>query len=180
VRRLATIALVGILAVGCGGGDDDSSPPTSRRGSTTTVSTPTTLSAEAEVEEAYLAYWEMGERLLEAPDPDDPEIAQRAIDPARGQMIDSLTTLNARQQAVRRGSGYAHNVLSVEVTGEMASVRDCVVDDGAVISVVSGSTIREHVSTVLLETTLRRQGAHWRVSQIDQRDSWEGATTCDR
>jgi hypothetical protein len=185
VRRLVTIALVGLLAVGCGGcggdgGDDGASSSTTRRSeSTASPTTPTTRSPESEVEEAYLAYWEMGERLLEAPDPDDPEIAQRAIDPARGQMVDSLTTLKARDQAVQRGPEYAHNVLSVHVTGETATVRDCVVDDGAVISVVSGATVRERVTTVLLETTLRRDGARWRVSAIDQRDSWEGASTCD-
>ena len=30
-----------------------------------------------EVKAAYLAYWKMGARLLEAPDPTDPEIPQR-------------------------------------------------------------------------------------------------------
>jgi hypothetical protein len=181
VGRLVAIVLVGLLAAGCGGGDDDSSPDTSRPPADVSSSTapPTTRSAESEVEEAYLAYWAMGERLLETPNPDDPEIAQRAIDPARGQMIDSLTTLRARDQAVIRGSGYAHNVLSVEVTGETAVVRDCVVDDGAVINVVSRATVSERVTTVLLETTLYRDGPGWRVREIDQRDSWEGATTCD-
>jgi hypothetical protein len=181
VGRLVAIVLVGLLAAGCGGGDDDSSPDTSRRAPDSSSSTapPTTRSAESEVEEAYLAYWAMTERLLEAPNPDDPEIAQRATGPVRGQLIDSLTTLRAQDHAVRSGPDYAHSLLSIDVEGDTSLVRDCAVDDAAVVDVLSGETIDERLVTVLLETTLRQEGG-WLVAEVDQQDSWEGKTTCDR
>jgi hypothetical protein len=182
VRGLATIALVGLLAVGgcgCGGSDDDPSPPTTRRPPSTTSAPPTTASVESQVEEAYLAYWEMTERLLEAPDPDDPEIAERATGQVLGQLSDSLTTLRAQGHAVRSGPEYAHNLLSVDVQGDTGVVLDCAVDDAAVIDVASSEMVDERLVTVLLETTLRYDG-HWLVAEVDQQDSWEGKTTCDR
>jgi hypothetical protein len=180
VGRLVAIVLVGLLAAGCGGGDDDSSPDTSRPPADVSSSTapPTTRSAESEVEEAYLAYWAMADRLLEAPDPDDPEIARRSIDPARGQLVDSLTTLRSQDQVVRSGGDYRHDVLSVEVATQTAVVRDCVIDDNAVVNATSGVTVDDRVTTVLLETTLRHDGTRWVVTAIDQKDGWEGATTC--
>jgi hypothetical protein len=180
VGRLVAIVLVGLLAAGCGGGDDDSSPDTSRRASDSSSSTapPTTRSAESEVEEAYLAYWAMGERLLETPNPDDPEIAQRAIDPARGQMIDSLTTLRARDQAVRHGPRHRHDVRSIEVEGESATVRDCAIDDASIVDARSGATIDERLVTALYEATLVSQGSSWWVRQIEQPDGWEGVAGC--
>jgi hypothetical protein len=120
----------------------------------------------------------MTERLLAAPDPDDPAISERATGPVLGQLTDSLTTLRAQNRAVRSGGEYAHNVLSVEVQGETGVVLDCAVDDAAVIDVVSGDTVDERLVTVLLETTLRREGS-WLVAEVNQQDSWDGETTCD-
>lgn len=179
MQRLAVIALVGVLLVGCG--DDDDSPSGSTRAptsSTTAAPSTTTPTLESEVEAAYLAYWEMGERLLEAPDPDDPEIERRAIDPARGQMADSLTTLRARDRAVRHGPRHAHDVLSVTVQGTTAIVRDCAIDDASIVDLRSGRTVDERLVTALYEATLVKQDSSWRVSEIDQPDGWEGIGGC--
>lgn len=182
MRRLATIALVGLLAVGgcgCGGSDDDTSPPTTRRPSPTTSSPPTTASVESQVEEAYLAYWEMGERLLENPNPEDPEIPQRTTGDLRGEMIDGLTTLRAQGQAVRYGDQYSHDVLSVAVTSQGAEVADCLIDDGVVIDLQTGEQVRGGVVTVLYTTTMVREGEHWKASEAVEQRTWEGVSQCD-
>src|ERR671911_1658895 len=86
-----------VLSSGCGDDDGEAADEgTTSTSETTIASTTTTQDPEAEVEAAYLAYWEMAERLLAAPDPDDPEIAQRVIGSARAKLVDSLATLRAQ------------------------------------------------------------------------------------
>jgi hypothetical protein len=184
MRRPIVAVLAVMLAAGCGGSGDDAAegddPATTS--STPTPTTPdetiASNSAEAEVEAAYLAYWEMAQRLVEAPNPDDPEIPERATGPAMGQLVDSLSTLRAQNRAVRGGPGYGHRLLSLDVSGGSALVRDCTVDDGSIVDASTGDVIEQRVVTVLLEVSLRRETGGWRVSEIEQLDSWSGATTC--
>jgi hypothetical protein len=174
------IALVGLLAAGCGGGDDDSQPSTTRRAaSSTTVSTPTTRTPESEVEDAYSAYSEMFTRLLAAPDPDDPEIQRRTAGAAAASLTDNLTTLRALGRAVRFGENYRYELLSVDITGDEAVARECVVDDATVVEVATGEPVDPApVATVLNRVTLQFDRRAWRVSGIDQENGWEGIGEC--
>lgn len=184
-HRLAAALLVALLAVGCGGGDDEeSSDPTSADGDSTTTSgsgSSTTASDDpaAEVEAAYLAYWEMGERLLQHPDPDDPEIARRTTGNVRDAMVDSLSTLKAQRQAVRYGDLYEHDVISVDVTSEEAEVLDCLVDDGEVIDTSTGDRVAGGLVTVLYRTTMVLEDGQWKASEAIEEETWEGSSTCD-
>src|ERR671911_181129 len=91
----AAVVACALLVLSSGCGDDDGEAAddgtTTSTSETTVASTTTTQDPEAEVEAAYLAYWEMAKRLLAAPNPDDPEIARRASGINVDQVIDSLT-----------------------------------------------------------------------------------------
>ena len=182
MRRLATIALVGLLVAACGacgGGDDDSSPSTTRRpDSSASTATPMTRSVESEVEEAYLAYWDMTVRLQQAPDPDDPEIRQRAVGRAADEIIDGLTTLRAQNRVVRFGSQYAHEVTSVEFDGSDALVRDCFIDDAMTIDVPTGERVSGGLASGVFVASLRGVEGDWRVSELELDESQEGAGRC--
>jgi hypothetical protein len=183
--RRATVAVLAVMLIaGCAGSGDDAAEgdDPSTTSSTPTPTTPDeTLAsnpAEAEVEAAYLAYWEMGERLLQAPDPSDPEIDRRTTGEVRGAMVDSLTTLKAQNSAVRYGDQYAHSVLSVEIDAQEAEVRDCLVDDGEVINETSGEAVRSGVVTVLYRTTMVHVGGEWLASDAVREQSWDGVVQC--
>lgn len=180
VRRIVAVAVVAGLVLGgaCGDDDDEGGGGATRRSSTSSTTT-TAPTPEAAVEAAYLAYWEMAQRLVEAPDPDDPEIAERATGQVAHQLTDSLTTLRSRDQAVRSGPRYVHDVLSVSVSADSAQVIDCAIDDAVVVNVLTGETVEERLITVLLETTLRLAGGTWLVSDVHQQESWEGVSACN-
>jgi hypothetical protein len=169
----------------CGGsdGDDADDDPTTTEpadeSSTTADPTTTAPSVEAEVEAAYLAYWEMAKRLLAAPDPDDPEIAKRAIGTALTTAIDGFTTMRAQGQAIRVGEGYSHDVLSIDVRGMAATVVDCNVDEAARIEVASGRVLTSATTTNLLTVELKSDAGQWQVASIQKTDAWEGARSCD-
>jgi hypothetical protein len=183
LRTVATAAAAcALLVVVAACGDDGEAAvdgTTTSTSDTTIASTTTTQNPEAEVEAAYLAYWEMAKRLLAAPNPDDPEIARRASGINVDQVIDSLTSLHAQGRSIRFGRQYEHDVLSVQLTGETAVIRDCNVDDAATIDAVSGDELSASVTTALLEATLTLEQESWRVSSIERLDAWNGATRCD-
>jgi hypothetical protein len=179
VQRWVTIAMAGLLVAGCGGGDDDSGRrDDDRPSSTSTSSPPTTRSAESEIEDAYLAYWEMAERLAERPDPDSPAISDRATGAVEGELTDSLTTLRAEGQVVVAGERYRHQILSIDLAGNAATVADCSVDDAARIDEATGRTIEERVVTVEYRATLVSEEHTWKVSDITQVQSWPGEAGC--
>jgi hypothetical protein len=167
--RLATLLL--LLAVPLLSCSDEEDPPPR---STTT----TTLSPEAEVEAAYLAYWDMVQRVTESPDPDDPEIADRAVDPARTELTDSVEAFHEAGQVVEIGPEYAHAVTDVVVDGNTAQLRDCAVDDAALVDGTSGEVIRAATVTSSLQVTLVLRERRWLVSDINRLRNWEGVAPC--
>jgi hypothetical protein len=187
--RLATAALVAVFALlpaACGGDDgeaadedDPASTAPAEESSTTADATTTVPSVEAEVEAAYLAYWEMAERLTNSPDPDDPEISFRAIGTALTTFVDSVMTLKAQGQAVVTGPQTSHDVRSIEVSADAATLRDCNVDDAKRVEASTGNEVVEAVATNLLEATLLKSDGTWLVSSIKRISAWEGATQCD-
>lgn len=169
-RRSLAIITTALLALGfaCNSDDDD-----------TSSSTTTTTSPEAEVEAAYLAYRDMVTRLLESPDPDDPEIAERTRDQNEVFLVERLTTLVDQGQHLRFGPDYSYEVLSVSIDGDEAVVRDCTVDDAQTVSTENGDVVSEGTTTELLEATLRRDAEKWQVVTIDGVGHWDGAVTCE-
>ena len=69
---VATAALVAVVVAACSGNDDSTDPP-----ATSTTVDPDEA-AEEEVRQAYRDFLEMAFRVAEAPDPNDPEIAEQS------------------------------------------------------------------------------------------------------
>ena len=179
-RGLAALLATALaLTLGACGGDDEPDEETSTTTSST-ESPPTTAapSPEDEVEAAYLAYWDMAARLSADPNPDDPEIAQRAVDPALSTMVDTLSTLRAQGEEVHPGPQYRRVVTDVQLDRDTATLRDCTVDDSARLVAASGETIGENLSTLLVEATLLRSSGAWLVSEIEVIERWDGVQEC--
>lgn len=176
VQAAALVLVVGLLlgiVVGpaaCGNDDDSSDDP---------PPTTTTPDPESEVESAYLAYWEMGSRLLEAPDPDDPEIPERASGEALADLVAGLDALRSANLHSELGPQYSHDVIDIKVESEgRAVVDDCAVDDSRLVDAATGEVVEQSVVTELLRVTMHLQGERWRADSSTRVDAWEGAVEC--
>jgi hypothetical protein len=167
--RLATLLLLlPVPLLSCS--DEEDPPPRS--------TTTTTLSPEAEVEAAYLAYWNMVDRLVADPDPENPQIGEMAVDPARQRLIDSLSGFQSAGHVARSGDLYAHVVTDVAVNGDTATLRDCAVDDSSLVEADSGEVVEQEVVTTSVEAVLIREGSAWLLKELNPIESWEGAVPC--
>lgn len=174
VRRWVALLALPLSFLACTGDDDDDSPDDSSPAESTT-----TLSPEAEVEAAYLAFWEMFVRLAQAPDPTDPEISQRASGDALRNLIEGLTDLQTLNRRSEFGPDYEHRVLSVELTSDnTAVVKDCAVDDSRIVDVSNGETVEQATVTELSEVTLLLRDTRWLVDHSRRLNAWEGAVEC--
>jgi hypothetical protein len=180
------LVAVALTLLACGGSNDAGGETTTTEPpdtSTTTLTPSTTLDpvqqAEADVRAAYDAYWAMSERLAGAPDPQDPEIAQRTTGSARDALITRLTDLLTTGHAVRFGDGNVHDIGDITIDDETARLRDCHVDDARQTDVSTGETTLEAIATVLLEVTLANEGGSWKVKQLAEIDAWQGAVACE-
>jgi hypothetical protein len=168
-RALAPLAALFLtLALACSNDTDD--PPPS--------STSTTVSPEAEVEAAYLAYWDMVDRLTASPEPNSAEIAEHTADPAKDQLIRSIASLRDAGHAIQGGEQTRHDIRQVVIEGQEARLQDCYVDDSVTIEVSSGSPLETRLATDLLEVTFTRDGGEWLPSEVNVLDSWDGVVPC--
>jgi hypothetical protein len=168
-----------VLSSGCGDDDGEAADEgTTSTSETTVASTTTTQDPEAEVEAAYLAYWEMAERLLGAPNPDDPEIARRVSGSARAKLVDSLATLRAQQERLEFGPDNSHRVVSVELGADEATVLDCIIDHGARISESTGQREEFAATPGLLEVAMAASQGHWVIESISKPPEAEVDATC--
>jgi hypothetical protein len=175
-RRCILLAAAFLLATACGDDDTQDSPPDPT--TTTTDPTTTTLSPEEEVETAYLAFANMGARLLQAPDPDDPEIAQRTSGQARDNLVDGLTTLKTSGQHYELGPAYSQQVMSVTVAPSRATAVICVVEDSQLMDTLTGAVVAMGLTTVEWTVTLVPVERSWLVDEIVEGEVQEGAVEC--
>jgi hypothetical protein len=183
--RLAIAALVAVFALlptacsGDGREDADRDDPTATppaEGSSTTTTAP---SVEAEVEAAYLAYWDMVERLLAAPNPDDDEIEQRVSGGARDRLIDSLVTMRTQGERIEFGPENTHRVVEVHPGAENATVLDCFVDQGERINEATGTRTHSRSTPGLLEVILVPHSDSWAVDSLSKPPASEVESVCE-
>ena len=186
-RWAATLtALCAVLAsAACGGdgGTDEEAPASTTEASeppdtTVAETTTSTLSPEAEVEAAVMAYEAMASRLIQAPDPNDPEIAERATGENRSHLEAHLQELVALGRAGQLGPNTRQTVLHTEVSGDQATVEVCSVDDGVLIEVATGRVLNDDVVTDHSVVTLERSDGAWLVAQRSRIATWDGVTDC--
>ena len=180
----AAVVLVLTVAGGaaCGGGGDDPAEgeeSASTTTSTTPESTSTTLSPTQEVEEAFLAFDAMMDRLRESPNPDDPEIAQRASGETLAGITDATTTLHTTGFTMRFGERDSVQILSVGfVDRATALVRECTVEDLTEVN-AAGETNGPFVRTYWTEWTMVKVGEAWLADSSDGIDEREGEHPCE-
>lgn len=183
------VALVLLAGAACsdGSGGTASSSATpgsaSSAGSTTTTAPPsttaTTVKPEEAVKAAYLAYWAMVDRLTATPDPNDPELPQRAADPLlselRGQFTNdraSGATMESPPPNLNR-----HEITAVSVDGASARLSDCFVDGR--VGIAGDGTRNEDVVTKATTATLRLVNDRWLVASVVLLRRVTGASKCD-
>lgn len=139
--------------VGDGAGDNDAATGTA-----------------ADAQAAYVAYQEMLERLVIAPDPDDPEIAERSTGTAHDDVVELLGGYDGNGQAVEFGTRHEHHVYDVAVDGDTATVLDCFVSDARVVDESSRQVVRgdpEGGAASVVTATLVLDGDDWKVERIE-------------
>ena len=207
VARRAMVALVLGLALlaGCGGsgGSDEPSPAAGPATSTTADTTSTTQApstasstslppatvpttaapdSEAEVKAAYLEIMDEFYRRLEHPDPTDPTVSQNHTGPSLEQVKDRLADLvrdGAADVFTSRGVPRPQ-VVGIEVQGDEAMVRNCIVDDVIVRRIKTGEILNNRVDSVLIESALVRMGSRWQLKDQVAVRSWPDANGCSR
>lgn len=183
VRRWFGVGLVGlsVLAACSGGGSSSAgkSTTTTLASTTTTLAVTTTTSPEDAVKQAYLDYWKMIDRLEAAPDPDDPELALRAVEPRLSATKDGLATSKAKGETVRTPPNglYSHVVQTVDVNALTATVTDCSVDDQVQFD-RDGNAIDAVVTTKHYESKLVFVDSTWKVSSVNIASQEDGAHPC--
>jgi hypothetical protein len=186
--RSVLLAVIVALCVGCSATNDPDGPArsgsasSSGQAATTTTSlaaTTTTTTPEDAVKAAYLAYWAMVDRLLAAPDPEDPELAARMSEPALSDFVSDLQTrrLTGRLTQVPSAALNRHEVLSTIADHDQAMLYDCFVD-GRIGFDADGSVINNDVVSKRLGATLRRFDTSWRVTSVATITKLPGSVPC--
>jgi hypothetical protein len=159
-------ALVVLTACSGGGGGSSEASSTSALGTTTTSAAPTTTTVPREqVRLAWDAYWAMKDRLLAAPDPDDPELVLRADEPLLSKLRDDLAQRKADGWVVvvPAGAVHEHSLEQIEVSGTEAVVRGCEHDDSVTLG-PTGQKVSGSKVTRILVGTFTFDGSVWKAT----------------
>lgn len=184
-RRIAVVALIGVLVLtACGSSDDDGAIP---RGTTTsTVRRTTTTAAQATDDEQtitarYEAFWDARFKANQEPvDPDAPALREYAT----GEQLDHVIAETAQNRtlglAFRRPekSVYRRRVRVLSVRGDSAHLYDCVTNDGIVYRVATGEIIDSSVGTNSLDVTMRLVDGGWKLESAKLLQKWDGVGGC--
>lgn len=154
---------------------------------TTTEATPVTTApgttAEQEVIDRYVGYWNARFNAnAGVPNPDDPALR----DFATGRQLDAVvaeTQSNLDSGVAFERAAEPHNiqrVTVVEIDGDRAVVQECVVDDGLVVSRDTGEVVDDSVSTHNVQAEMLRVDGVWKVSEARLLQQFEGVAGCAR
>jgi hypothetical protein len=128
----------------------------------------------AEVEQAYLEYWDV---LLEAgnpPDPDADSLPTVAVDP---QLRQDRTMLEDRRRTSQSVSGtYDHDLSGVDVTGTEAVLEDCLTA-GITLTGPDGATSVVPPGPYALKASLVHEDGRWRVAELEPQSVNCGASS---
>jgi hypothetical protein len=162
---LSALAALGVLST-CAG--DEGAQPSTTTSTTMSEPTRTTVSADQEVLDAYVAFWHDG--YLAAADPMDPTSPALAAH-ATGDQLETLErAFLARQtngEVIRGTLDLQPRVVSV--VGPAATVRDCYLDNTGVYDAATGE--RHDTATGvrhLITATLVVEDDTWKVSDLEQ------------
>jgi hypothetical protein len=149
----------------------------------TTNAGPPASSAEQEVIDRYIAFWDA--RLAAnsgTPNPNDPALAEYATgDQLTAVVAETQENLNeGRAFRARPDPADFRQVTVVSVEGDQAVVQECFVDDGLVIERATGDVVNDTIATHNVRGELARVDGEWRVSSTRLVQRWEGVNGCAR
>jgi hypothetical protein len=122
----------------------------------------------------------MLKRLYAAPDPNDPEIALRAVDPSASAIRDLLTTrLSTGQVEQYDGVTYHIETPVTSVTGGSATFAGCIVDGSRLVDSHTGQVLNDEVSTSRISGTMVDDAGAWKVERFDTLRKVDGEVACD-
>jgi len=202
-RAVAACIAAALLLAGTSCGDDGEASPastttteasTSSTESTTSTTSETTTaagastattapgtSAEQEVIDRYIGYWNARfEANSGTPDPSDPALREYAT----GEQLDTViaeTQSNLDQGLAFQRAAEPHNiqrVTVVEIEGDRAVVQECVVADGVVVRRDTGEVVNDEVNTHNVQAEMTRVDGVWKVSAARLLQRFEGVAGC--
>ena len=202
-RAVAACIAAALLLAGTSCGDDGEASPastttteasTSSTESTTSTTSETTTaagastattapgtSAEQEVIDRYIGYWNARfEANSGTPDPSDPALREYAT----GEQLDTViaeTQSNLDQGLAFQRAAEPHNiqrVTVVEIEGDRAVVQECVVADGVVVRRDTGEVVNDQVNTHNVQAEMTRVDGVWKVSAARLLQRFEGVAGC--
>lgn len=152
---------------------------------TTTEATPVTTApgttAEQEVIDRYVGYWDARFNAnAGVPNPDDPALRDfatgRQLDAVVAETQSNLDAGVAFERAAEPNN--IQRVTVVEIDGDRAVVQECVVDDGLVVSRDTGEVVDDSVSTHNVQAEMLRVDGVWKVSEARLLQQFEGVAGC--
>jgi hypothetical protein len=179
--RIAALVGVGLVAGACGGSDGDDESADTTAATTTSAPTTTTTNPRAEVEVAYLAYWDA--YLKASMDPVDPQLAElqdRMTGDQKQATTRNLENMQASGHAVRRpeGAQHVHAVIDVSVQGGQGLVHACSIDDLVTYDIATGRPVDDSVATKRYEASLVLEAGEWKVRLVTETERIEGIVPC--
>jgi hypothetical protein len=166
-------------ASGGAGGSSSSAQVTTSSSSSSTTTSSSAADPKAAAQAGLDAYWSMVKRLLAAPDPSDPEVAERAIDPSLSAIRDELTTRQANGQVEQyEGATYHVDTTVSSVSGDSASFAGCVVDGARLVDSATGQVLNDKVSTSRISGTLMHVEGVWKMRRFDVLKKVDGEVAC--
>lgn len=202
-RAAAVCFAAALLLAGASCGDDGEASPASTsttdaststtRSTTSTTSETTTsagastattapgTSAEQEVIDRYIGYWNARfEANSGTPDPNDPALREYAT----GEQLETVvaeTQSNLDEGLAFQRAAEPHNiqrVTVVEIEGDRAVVQECVVADGVVVRRDTGEVVNDQVNTHNVQAEMTRVDGVWKVSAARLLQRFEGVAGC--
>lgn len=183
--RIGSVALFFglLLATACSG--DDSS---GAQRATTSTSTSTTIDgARAEVGAVVAAYKAAelaGIRAGMIPDPNYPDLAETHTGPMLERARELYRGYQLRKVAYRypdppeKGFRITVDLETVEITGDVAVLEACVVDEGERVSTETGAVIAGGTTTFLTQVAMKHERGVWKLAESKNLNEWEGEAGC--
>jgi hypothetical protein len=165
----ALVAVVVVGGIACGGDDDEESTG-STASSTTAAPTTTTTDPSAEVEAAYLGYWDAYLKAVTEPvNPELPKLQALMTGSHRRVVTRNLRNMQANAHAVReRDNSHYRNVLeTVDIIDDSATFRACSYDDLVTYDVATDEPIDDTVATKWLEGRMVFEEDRWKVAELE-------------
>jgi hypothetical protein len=172
-----------LVLVSCGGGTESAAPAsgdapaesTSTSTSQATTTTTAPLTPEQEVLEAVAGYWRTYFEANDPANPSHPGFQRYYTGPARVRSVANAQNRADLSLVIRRGPRglFASTATLRGISGDRASVTDCIVDDSMLVDGPSGRVLNDQVTTSMLRLDLVHEDGAWKVFELTEEQHWE-------